>query len=63
MTVDQLITHFGTQAAAATALRVTQPTVSNWKKRGSIPGLAQLKAQKLTKGKLRADPSILDVLS
>lgn len=59
MKFDQLITHFGSQVAAADALGVTQPTLSNWKKRGRIPHLQQLRIEHVTKGKLKASPEIL----
>lgn len=59
MKFNQLIDHFGSQVAAADALGVTQPTLSNWKKRGRIPHLQQLRIEHLTKGKLRASPEIL----
>lgn len=59
MQFDKLIKHFGSQVAAATALGVTQPTLSNWKKRGSIPHLQQLRIEHVTKGKLKASPGIL----
>lgn len=59
MKFEQLIKHYGTQVAAATAIGVTQPTLSNWKKRGSIPKLQQLRIEHLVKGKLKADPDIL----
>ena len=59
MKFDNLIAHFGSQVAAATALGVTQPTLSNWKKRGRIPHLQQLRIEHLTKGKLKAAPEIL----
>ena len=58
MKFDQLIKHFGSQVAAASAIGVTQPTLSNWKKRGRIPHLQQLRIEHLTKGKLRASPEI-----
>ena len=59
MKFDQLIDHFGSQVAAANALGVTQPTLSNWKKRGRIPHLQQLRIEHVTKGKLKALPEIL----
>lgn len=59
MKFDQLIAHFGSQVAAADALGVTQPTLSNWKKRGRIPYLQQLRIQHVTSGKLKALPGIL----
>lgn len=59
MNFDQVIDHFGSQVAAADAIGVTQPTLSNWKKRGNIPQLQQLRIQHITKGKLKAAPEIL----
>lgn len=59
MKFEDLIDHFGSQVAAADALGVTQPTLSNWKKRGRIPHLQQLRIQHVTKGKLKAHPAIL----
>jgi DNA-binding transcriptional regulator YdaS (Cro superfamily) len=59
MKFNQLIDHFGSQVAAADALGVTQPTLSNWKKRGRIPHLQQLRIEHVTRGKLRASPEIL----
>jgi DNA-binding transcriptional regulator YdaS (Cro superfamily) len=61
MTFDQLIKHFGTQAKAAEIIGCTQPTLSNWKNRGRIPGIQQLRIEHVTKGKLKADKSILKV--
>lgn len=59
MKLDQVVKHFKTQTAAAQALGVTQPTLSNWKKRGFIPAIQQLRIEKVTKGKLKADKGIL----
>lgn len=59
MTFDQLVKHFGTQQAAATALGVSQPAISNWGKRGRIPDAAQLKASVISKGKLKISKGIL----
>ncbi len=59
MTFDDLIAHFGSQVAAARKLDVTQPTLSNWKARGRIPALQQVRIQHVTRGKLKADPEIL----
>lgn len=56
MKIDQVIAHFGSQVAAADALGVQQPTISNWKTRGRIPHIQQLKIELLTKGKLKAKP-------
>lgn len=63
MKFDQLIKHFGTQLAAANAIGVSQPTLSNWKTRGKIPALQQIRIEHATKGKLKADPKILPKVS
>ena len=59
MKFKQLIDHFGSQVSAAEAIGVTQPTLSNWKKRGRIPPLQQLRIEHITRGKLKADPVIM----
>lgn len=56
MKIDQVIKHFGSQVAAADALGVQQPTISNWKTRGRIPHIQQLRIEHLTNGKLKAQP-------
>lgn len=61
MTPDQVIKHFGTQAAAAEALGIGQPAVSNWVARGVVPSVSQLKLEMVTGGKLKADKKILSV--
>lgn len=63
MKFDQLIKHFGTQASAAAAIGVTQPTLSNWKSRGKIPDIQQLRIEHVTGGKLKADSKILKKVS
>ena len=44
---------------AARQLGVTQPTLSNWRSRGNIPALQQLRIEHLTKGKIKASAGIL----
>ena len=56
MKIDQVIKHFGSQVATADALGVQQPTISNWKTRGRIPHIQQLRIEHLTNGKLKAQP-------
>lgn len=63
MNIDQVIKHFGSQVEAARQLGVTQPTLSNWRSRGKIPQLQQLRIQHLTRGKLKASPDILPKVS
>ena len=59
MKFDQVVKHFGSQVAAADAIGCTQPTLSNWKARGSIPQLQQLRIELATAGKLKAEPLML----
>ena len=58
MTLEQALAHFnGNQAALAAAAGRNRSAVNHWKDRdGIIPIIAQLKIQKATKGKLKADP-------
>lgn len=44
----EAIAHFKTQTAAAKSLGITQPSISNWVKRGEIPLIQQLRIQMLT---------------
>ena len=52
MTLDQVVKHFGSQAAAARALGIKQPAVAQWRK--GVPKLRQLQIQVVTAGKLQA---------
>jgi DNA-binding transcriptional regulator YdaS (Cro superfamily) len=56
MKFQQIVKHFGSQVAAAGAIGCSQPTLSNWKKRGRIPQLQQLRIEMVTQGKLKAQP-------
>lgn len=63
MTYKQFIKYFKTQTAGGAALDVTQPTVANWKARGKIPALQQLRIELLTGGALKADRGIKPIHS
>ena len=54
MTPEQVIEHFGGQAEAARALRMTRAIVSFWLKRQRIPPKTQAWIQLETGGKLKA---------
>lgn len=54
MTKDEVIAHFGSQQAVATALGIKQPSVANWA--DPLPELRQLEIERLTGGLLRAGP-------
>ena len=55
MTPQQVIDHFGGVTAAARALELSQPTVSEWKQNDRIPYLRQLDIERKTKKALKAD--------
>jgi hypothetical protein len=58
MTYKQVLKFFGTQVAVAAATGYTQPAVSNWKQRGSIPAEAQLRLSRASKGLLKLSRSL-----
>lgn len=58
MTPSDAIQHFGSQAALAAALGVTQPTVSGWNSDGRIPFTRQFQLEVLTAGKLTAERKV-----
>jgi DNA-binding transcriptional regulator YdaS (Cro superfamily) len=57
MRTSEAIAFFGSQAELARALRIKPPSIAGWG--DQVPKLRQLQIERLTKGKLRADPSIL----
>jgi len=61
MNKSDAIKFFSTQAKLAEALGMTQHAVSGWKE--YPPPLRQLQIEKLTKGALKAEVSILHVSS
>jgi hypothetical protein len=59
MTTYQAIKHYGTQVELASALGITQASVSEW---GDYPPkLRQLQLQQITRGRLKAEPGLLAV--
>ncbi len=54
MNIQDLINHFGSQAAIARALGTSDQVVSAWKAKNRIPIGRQYEIQILTAGKLRA---------
>lgn len=59
MSPQELITHFGTQAAAAKALGCAQSTVAEWCSDGAIPEGRQYQIELATAGALVADKPAL----
>jgi DNA-binding transcriptional regulator YdaS (Cro superfamily) len=59
MTTEQAISHYGTQTKLATALGIKQGSVSDW---GEYPpAIRQLQLQRITNGRLKAEPGLLSV--
>ena len=58
MTHEDLIAFYGSQTAVARAAGISSASVSQWKTDG-VPESRQLEFQKLTKGKCKADPAIV----
>jgi transcriptional repressor of cell division inhibition gene dicB len=58
MDTKSVYEYFGTQTAIARALGVSNPSVCNWGDKP--PPLRQLQIERITLGKLRAEPEILD---
>lgn len=57
MRTADVLAHFTTQKAIAKALGIRQPSVAAW---GEYPpGGRQLQLEKLTKGKLKAEPDCM----
>jgi hypothetical protein len=59
MTTDQAIKHYGTQEKLAKALGIKQGSVGEWKE--YPPVLRQLQLQRITNGRLKAEPGILSI--
>ena len=57
MRTSDVIEFFGTQKAVADALKIKPPSVNGWGE--TVPPLRQLQIEKITSGKLKADPTIL----
>lgn len=53
MTPEQVIAHYGSQAAAGRALGLDRATICTWLARKRIPETRQAWIQLLTKGKLK----------
>ena len=57
MTFSDLVGHYGTVQKASDALGYSRQSIYDW--RGGVPEKRQLEIQKLTKGALKADRSIV----
>ena len=59
MDMREALEWYGTKTRIAEALGIRLPSVAEWG--NTIPPLRQLQLERLTKGALRADDSILDL--
>jgi DNA-binding transcriptional regulator YdaS (Cro superfamily) len=58
MDMAKIVDWYGSKAAVARALGISAVAVTRWK--DEVPPLRQLQLERMTKGALRADDSILD---
>lgn len=59
MTTEDAVKHYGTQQKLADALGIKQSSVAGWK--DYPPVLRQLQLQRITNGRLKAEPGILSI--
>ena len=58
MQYTEVIAHYGTEHKAAEALNITRQAVNYWSASGGrVPELQAIKLHRLTRGRLRYDPS------
>lgn len=62
MTPQDLIDHFKTAAAAARALKLKPPSISEWVLKGEIPIDRQCQLEIITGGALTADRELLPTI-
>ena len=60
MNYHDVLAFYKTQQAAADALGIEQASISKWQNK-RVPHLRQLQLEKLTKGALKAEKSILQI--
>ena len=57
MTFDEVIDYYGNQTKACEAIGLSRASFSEWRKKGYIPLLSQIRFEQLTNGALQADNS------
>lgn len=60
MSIDEVLKYYKTRAEAAEALGVQTQAIHNWITAKKVPPLRQLQIEKLTRGRLKADPDVYD---
>jgi hypothetical protein len=56
MTVDEVREYFGTLGAACRHLGIAVQNMTRWKKKNYVPWAQQFHIQRITEGRLQADP-------
>lgn len=59
MRIEEAILFYGSGSKLCKELGITRQCITNWRKRGFMPMLQQLKLEKITKGKLKADKELI----
>ena len=59
MTLEQVRKHFGSYAEAARKIGISRGGIAQWHTFGYVPRFRQLQIEKITRGRLKADPSVM----
>lgn len=57
MTIDEVLKYFGNTYRMEKEYGIAHGNVRNWRKKGYVPIMTQMKLEELTKGVLKADLS------
>lgn len=60
MTLEQAIKYFGNGNKLCKALCIERSNITDWRNKGYVPMIQQLRLEKLTKGALMADKDIIE---
>lgn len=55
MSIDEAIKYFGNGNKLCNALGLSRANITDWRNKGYIPMIQQLRLEKLTSGELKAD--------
>lgn len=58
MTLEEVLTHFGSGASVCRELGLHRTAYNTWKSRGYIPRLQQYRIERITEGKLKVDVGV-----
>ncbi len=59
MTIDEALKEFKSARQLTILLKMHHSNVNDWRKKGYIPPLTQMKIEQLTGGRVKADPLVI----